>query len=363
MKVKRLFLLGALILLAALLSACGGTPAAATWPGLAADSTAAYLADGSIVYAVRLKDGAELWRFPAKADSKLSFYSNPVFTSDGQLLVGSSGSSHTLYRIDPQTGQDNWSFSDAGDHWEASPLVVGNMAYAPNVDGFLYAFDMTQNGANSLAWKVELGGKLWSQPVTDGKRLYVASLDHHIYAVDIQTHEIVWTTALKGAVTGNPTLSGDKLYVGSFGAVLDAINTSDGSIAWSISTKGWLWSGPAVNDGVLYFGDLLGNFYSINAADGKPAADTIQPDPNQAILATPLITNGQIIFVSEAGVVYSLTPGGKPLSLEKMNGKLYTAPVVAGDLILVAPFQGDSLLVALDQAGKQVWVYPTPAAK
>jgi outer membrane protein assembly factor BamB len=361
MKVNRFFLLGALALLASVLSACSRTPIGTTWPGLAADDTAAYLTNGSIVYAIRLKDGEELWRFPEKASTKLAFYSNPVFTSDGQLLIGSSGSEHTLFRIDPETGKDNWSFSQANDHWVASPLVVGDMLYAPNADGYLYVFDLAKDGEDKFLWKVELGGKLWSQPITDGKFLYVASLDHHLHAVDLETHKITWTVPLDGAIAGTPTMGDGKLYIGSFGSSLKAINTLDGSIAWTTPTDGLLWGGPALDGGTLYFGDLNGNFYSINAADGKPAADSIKPD--DAILATPLLLNGQIIFVTESGVVYSLEPGKTPLSLEKLDGKIYTAPVATADLILVAPFQGTYMLVALDADGKQVWVYPLPAAK
>jgi hypothetical protein len=44
--------------------------------------------------------------------------------------------------------------------------------------------------------------------------------------------------------------------------------------------------------------------------------------------------------------------------MEKLNGKLYTAPVSAGNLLLIAPFQGDFLLVALDMDGKEEWHYP-----
>jgi outer membrane protein assembly factor BamB len=359
MKVKRFFLLGALILLASVFSACSKTPIGSTWPGLAADSTAAYLTNGSIVYAIRLTDGAELWKFPEKPSTKLAFYSNPVFTSDGQLLIGSSGSEHTLFRVDPQTGKDNWSFSGASDHWVASPLVVGDMVYAPNADGYLYVFDLAKEGTDKLVWKVELGGKLWSQPVTDGKFLYVASLDHHLHAVDLETHKITWSITLDGAIAGVPAIDDKRLYIGSLGTALKAINLSDGSTAWTAPTESWVWSGPTLDNGTLYFGDLNGNFYSINAADGKPAADSIKP--GGGILATPLLLNGQIIFVTESGAVYSLEPGKAPLTLETLVGKIYTAPVATANLILVAPFQGTYMLVALDANGKQAWFYP-PAA-
>ena len=357
MKSNRFTLLAAFVLLATLLSACGGTPAAATWAGLAADENAAYLANGAIVYAVRVKDGEELWRFPEKASSKLLFNSNPVFTSDGQLLIGSSGTDHSLFRVDPETGKDNWSFSDAADQWVASPLVVGDIVYAPNADGYLYVFDLAQDDKDKLVTRVELGGKLWSQPVSDGNYVYVPSLDHHLHAVNMQTYEARLLAEFDGAVSGTPAIGDGRLYIGTFGQTINAIDTSDGSIAWSKPTKSWVWGGPLLDNGILYFGDLDGNFYAINAADGTPAADSTKPD--DAILATPLLLNGQVIFVSESGNIYSLVPGENALSIERLDGKLYTAAVLSGELILAAPFQSESgiLLVALNVDGKVAWSF------
>ena len=354
MKTNRLILFLALALLVVTLSACGGTPTAVTWPGLAASGDAAYLANGSVVYAVRLSDGQQLWTFPEKPDAKLTFYANPVLTSDGQLLIGSSGGDHSLFLVDAATGQSNWSFGGAKDYWVASPLVDGNMVYAPNADGNLYIFDLTIPGQDKLTDTVQLGGKLWSQPVMAGGRIFVASLDHRLHSLDLKTLEEMNTIFLGGAIAGVPALGEGQLYLGSFDSAMVAINAADGSVAWTAPVKSWIWGGPLLAGNTLYFGDLDGNFYSVNAADGA-ILDTFKPDG--AILATPLFLNGQVIFVTENGSVYSLTPGQSPLSLEKLDAKIYTAPVSAGDLILVAPFQGDALLVALDKDGKQAWTF------
>lgn len=355
MKKNRLLLFLALALLALVLSACGGTPTAITWPGLSADDNAAYLANGSIIYAIRLSDGEELWSFPEKPSTKLIFYSNPVFTSDGELIVGSSGAEHTLFRLDPDTGRETWSFIEAKDHWVASPLVVDNMIYAPNADGTLYVFDMNMQGDDKLAWSVELGGKLWAQPVSDGENLYLTTLDKKLYKVDLQTHKSREIATLEGAVPGVPALGEEQLYVGSFNSAMTAFNTGDDSIAWTSPVESWIWGGPVLDGEQLYFGDLDGNFYTIDATTGE-IIDSFKPDG--AILATPLIFNGQIIFVSEDGTVYSLVPGENPQSMEKLDGKLYTAPVASGNLLLIAPFQGEFLLVALDADGKEEWHYP-----
>ena len=357
MKTNRLILFFALALLTLSLSACGGTPAAATWPGLAADENAAYLANGSIVYAIRLSDGEQLWAFPEKPSAKLVFYANPVLTSDGQLLIGSSGSDHSLFRVDAETGKSDWFFDGAKDQWVASPLIVENIAYAPNADGNLYILDLSIPGNDKLIGTVELGGRLWGQPSTDGNLIFVTSLNKTVFAVSPKSKSVVWTASLSGAVPGSALVSDGKLYIGSFGASLDAIDIASHKTVWSTPVEGWIWSGPILEGESLYVGDLDGNFHTLNAANGKQVVDPAKPDG--AVLASPIFVDGKIIFVTENGGVYSLEAGkNTPLSLENLNAKLYTAPVAIGELILVAPFQSETtLLVALDKDGKQAWSF------
>jgi outer membrane protein assembly factor BamB len=355
MKNNRLLLLLLFAFLVLTLTACGGRPATSTWSGLAADENAAYLANGSVVYAISLSDGKELWSFPEKPSAKLFFYSNPVFTSDGELLLGSSGSEHTLFRVDPETGKETWSFDGARNHWVASPLVDGDMVYAPNTDGMLYVFDMTMDGPDKLAWKVELGGQLWAQPVKDGDKLYVTSLDHMVHVVDLKSQKAELLTQLDGAIAGTPAVADGQLYIGSFDSSLVSVQLDNGGTSWTRPLQSWIWSGPILDGDTLYIGDLDGNFYAINAKDGA-IVDSFKPDG--PIVASPLLMNGQVIFLSEDGTVYALKPGENPQSMEKLEGKLYTAPVFAGNLLLIAPFQGDFMLVALDQDGKEEWHYP-----
>jgi len=362
MKNNRLLLILVLALMALTLSACGGRVPTATWPGLAADGENAYLANGTTLYAIRISDGEQVWAF--SSDEKSTFYANPAFTSDGQLLIGSTGNDRTFYRINPELNPDvenpqptvTWSFNDAKDHWVATPLVVGEIVYAPNADGNIYIFDLSITGENKLVDTVELGGKLWAKPATDGERIFVASLDHHLHIIDMKTLAVD-TVVLGGAVNGTPAIQDGKAYIGSFDSALIAINAADGSVDWTTPVNSWIWGGPLLVDGVLYFGDLEGNFYMLNAADGQAKLDSIQPDG--AILASPILVDGKIVFVTENGTVYMLEVGSNsPVSLEKLEAKIYTDPVLAGDLILVAPFQDEtSLLVALDKEGKQAWSF------
>lgn len=354
MNKKRLLLFFALALAALILSACGRVPIN-NWPGLAADAERAYLASGSFVYAVDLKNGNELWRYPAEAENALHFYANPVLTPDGQLLIGSAGIRHDFFSINPATGKDNWGepFSGAKGVWLASPLVFNEKIYAPNADGFLYVLNLDGSFADS----VELGGALWSAPVTDGRMIYVASLDHHLHIIDPEDLQSNKTIDLGGAIPGGPSVNSDGVYVGTFASKLEFV-TANAERRTLASAEGWIWGAPALDGETLYYADLDGNVYSLDLASGKQNWPDVKP--NGPIAASPLVIGDQVFVATEAGSLVALDRDGNIVWEREIGGKIYTKPVASGDLILVAPFQAEIALEARDVDGKQAWTF-TPA--
>jgi hypothetical protein len=139
---KKFLFLTAAMLAVILLSGCtGGSVRGNTWPGLSATNDVAYLTDGPFVYAVNLKDGTELWRYPGQRSNKLLFYTTPYVTSDGLVIVGSSGSDASLLALKPNgntTPTVAWSYAGVKYHWVATPLQIDDRLYAPNSDGNLY---------------------------------------------------------------------------------------------------------------------------------------------------------------------------------------------------------------------------------
>ncbi len=106
----------------------------------------------------------------------------PVLTTDGQVLVGSAGRDYELTSLDTTTGQQKWAAPFvATDRWVAAPLVVGDAVYAANNDGTLYVLKLA---TGEKVWSLHISKELWGAPVTDGKLVFVTSLDHFLYAVD-----------------------------------------------------------------------------------------------------------------------------------------------------------------------------------
>lgn len=354
---RRKFIFVITILLGAfLLSACAGGPVhGATWPGLTTDGNTVYLADGS-VYAVNLRDGKQVWTYPGSTN--LIFHAPPAITPDGLVVVGSAGTEYSLIAlnpndINPETNipTEAWKFTGARDRWMAAPLVLDNKLFAANSDGNLYVLDLQDGQSVKEATVVKLGGRLWAQPTTDGERIYITSLDHSVMAVDATTYEILWQEDLSGAVPGSAVLGGDgMLYVGSLASQLERFDPVIGNHQTVFEAENWIWNTPSVDGDTLYFSDVDGNFYSFNTSTGSLNWKPVQPDG--PITASPLIQEDYILLATESGSVFAIGRDGNQLWTEEVGGKIYTTPVAASDLVLVAPLETEFYLTALDQNGR-----------
>ncbi len=364
MKFNRVLLFVLALSLAVLLSACGAAPAS-NWPGLAADSTHAFLADGQYVYTVLLSDGTEITtqtadgpvpaRFPLKAESAKSFYAAPALSSDGQLFIGSAATSdHTFFGFDPLTGTVKWTYLGVKNPWLAGALVLNDTVYAPAGDGNLYAFGLD----GQKRWELKVSQhSLWTHPVTDGKLIYLVTIDHDVLAINTQGKQ-VWKVTLDNGMVGAPTISGGTLFAGTLSGNLYALDAASGSQKWVKMLDGGIWGVPAVDETNVYVGTVLGKvgkFYALNASTGQVVWSKAD---EASITAGPLVTADQVIYVTEAGKIQSLNKTGAPKWQAIIeNAKLYTPPFLAGDLILIAPMNAKFLLAAYDLTGIQKWTF------
>ncbi|HIE24881.1 MAG TPA: hypothetical protein EYP74_02650, partial [Anaerolineales bacterium] len=249
----------------------------------------------------------------------------------------------------------NWIFSDSESSWVASPLIVDEIIYTPNTDGKIYALDLNGN----FLWAKHISNNaLWAQPVSDGEYLYITSLDHHLYAFDIDNKEVAWEIGLNGAIPGQATLDENGiLYVGALDATITAIDSKSQKILWSTPLNGWVWDAAIVEDNILYVGDLEGYIYALNTKDGSEFWTPVQPDG--PITGSPLITEKCIVVGTESGKIYAFDKEGGSSWQQSINGKLYTNPAEGSGLILFAPMENENniILVALNCDGKQVWSF------
>jgi outer membrane protein assembly factor BamB len=362
MKKYSLLLVFSLLALSFVLSGCGVLINPSSWPGISVYEDTVFVAYEGHVYALQVNNGIERWRFPAEADSSISFYAAPVVTEDGQLLVGSySGSGNNgnnLYSLDPDRGNENWHFDGASNRYIGSPLASAEGIFAPNADNTLYK--LNADGVLFSNWSFQADEPLWSQPVLEGDRLYISSMDHHLYAIGEESGRIQWISEDLGSAVASPPIVGanGNLYVGTFGSQIASINPANGQVLWATDTEDWVWSSPTEADGKLYAGDQSGTFLILDSSSGD---ELWRMEADGAILGSPLIIDEKVYFASEAGSVYLVEPQGENdwdyEVIKHIEGRLLGPLVAAGDLILIGVVEADSIVVAIDQNGDQEWAF------
>ncbi|GAB4482631.1 MAG: hypothetical protein OHK0031_05330 [Anaerolineales bacterium] len=371
MKLNRSLLLALFALLALSLTACGRAPAT-NWPGLATDGSALYLAEGQKIYAVQLTDGTD--KMIASGDKQVAlrypldnqttaFYAPPTILPNGQMVIGNASQSEfSLFWYDLASGTQARAFDGVKKPWFAGAISVGEDFFIPAGDGNLYAFTMD----GQQRWKFAASAHaLWTTPVSDGVTLFLGTLDHQLYAINAESGQQTWKIDLDNGIIGAPALMNGTLYVGTLSGELYAINAADGVILWQKALIGGIWSAPALNaeGSTLYIGTVngtAGKFYLVNAQTGD-ILRTID-EAKGSITASPLVLPDQVIYVTDTGSIVWITPTGDPIRQPVVleNAKLYVAPVLVNDLVIVAPMNYPNLLVAYDLNGAQKWAY-TPA--
>lgn len=353
MKTKRFSLIFVLLAASLLLSACGGSITASSWPGISTDQSIVFVANGGQLFGLNSGDGSVLWKYPEKADIRKPFYASPTLSADGQLLVGDYD--HTLYSLDPKTGSVKWTFGDAKGRYIASPLATETSIYAPCADDHLYALDLS----GKLQWKFEAKSALWAKPVMAGSVLYVPSMDHFLYALDSTSGKQLWSVDLGGAALGSPALSADgkSVMIGTIAKEMLSVATDTGKILWRFTTTGSIWAQPVVVDQNAYFGDLSGEFFAVDTTTGK---QTWKIQPGGSIIGSALIDGDALVFSTETGSLVSVGTDGKIQWNRTVSGKLYTTPLKIGDRYLVGLVKADQILIALDASGNQAWAF-TPS--
>jgi outer membrane protein assembly factor BamB len=352
---KRIFFISIIIVvLASLLSSCGGGPVINSWPGISVDtnSNTIYVAYQSSVFAVQ-SNGTMKWRYPEKADNNRQYYAPPVLTPDGQLII--SGYDAKLYSLNPASGQLNKIFFEGGKgRYIDGPAVGGDGLYVPCSDEILYATDL-QGGKR---WSFNSGQALWSKPAIKENTLYLSSMNRNLYALNAKDGNVIWKQDAGGAIVSTPALSEDGiLYVGTFSKEILAFDPT-GKNLWRTPIEGWIWSTPAISGGVLYVGDINGTLYAINRTNGK-VSWKITPD-SASISGTPLVLKEKIYFTTQAGNFYAVDLNGNVLWNRAVGGKIYNGPIEANDQVLVAPVGIDPILLAFDSEGNQKWTFAPP---
>jgi len=318
--------------------------------------------------------GPAVWKY--KTGGKI--IGTAVAAGDRVFFGSDDGMLHALKMAD---GTPAWT-KNTGGYIASSPGYDGGSLYVLSGDGTLHKY-RDDNGEE--LWTFKTGGPenrfqrftssgnkfsdIWdyylSGPVVEEGVVYVGSSDHHVYAVDSRSGELIWKYKTGDVVHASPVVDDGVVYIGSFDGFMYALNAEDGTLKWKFDTIGAAYfPNGAIQKEALIHGDLLlfgsrdYNLYVLNKHTGKGYWNY---KAGSWVIARPLVHGESVIFVtSDSKSVVSKDLKNHRVLNWKINLplRMFGSPVAHGNRIYVGNFNG--VLYGLDpETGEIGWTFKT----
>jgi outer membrane protein assembly factor BamB len=214
----------------------------------------------------------------------------------------------------------------------SSPVADAQRVYIGSLDGHVYAFDRK---SGKQAWKFQTGGSVWAPPLVADGAVYIGSEGGNFYALDAATGKVLdsFDSAQKPVIHSGAAVAGGLVFFGANDNYLYALDRKDLSrIAWHTRTDDWIESTPLVSGGAVFAGSNDGRLYKFDLETGRILWSFTTAGP---VYSTPVASGGNLYFTSWDGHAYAIRAKDKKLlwktrvdeqasgSLALKNGVLY----------------------------------------
>ncbi|MGL5285817.1 MAG: outer membrane protein assembly factor BamB [Aeromonas sp.] len=233
------------------------------------------------------------------------------------------------------------------------------------------------------AWSSSVGGGIgdfYSQlrPALDGSRIYAASRDGDVTALDASNGDKVWRVDLSdldvnadkrsARISGGVVAAYGKLFLGSENGVVYALSEENGDVLWQATVPGEVVASPAVGDGRVVVLTTSGTLIAFDSESGKQEWSLTEEQPPLTLrsVAQPVITNGAVLYGRADGKVgIALLSNGQPVRQSKVADPrgateldrmvdVDSTPLVAGDELYAIAYNGQLMARKL-MSGDEVW--------
>ena len=207
-------------------------------------------------------------------------------------------------------------------------------------------------------WKFKTEDEIRSNPVVHQNIVFVGSYDTNLWALNIETGEMMWRHATEGGIASSPVIDEEygQVLFGSEDHSYMALDIKNGKVNWTHYTDDKVRGGGSVAHGHVFFGSDDYKIYALIAGNGRFMWDYEVDSP---IRGTPCVTADRVIFGTENGEIVALELSGeKKWSYRTRRGVLSTPVVDDDNICYVGSFDG--YVYALDaNNGYSQWRFRT----
>jgi len=222
-------------------------------------------------------------------------------------------------------------------------------------------------------WSTDLGKesdflRVALRPAGDGERLYAASVDGKVHALDPESGKRIWRNDLELDLTAGPGVGGGLVAVMGSDGILVALNAGDGSERWRTDIDGESLAVPLVHDELVIVQTIDNRLRAVSVFDGAPRWTIEQSTPALTLRgsATPIVIGSSVVAGFDNGRLMAidaasgdvdwesmLSPPSGRSDLERLSdidGRM----AVVGQDIYAAGYQGSLASIAAE-SGQVLW--------
>ena len=222
-------------------------------------------------------------------------------------------------------------------------------------------------------WSTKIGGgaeflRVALQPASDGNRIYAASRDGNVVALDAESGKSVWRVELDMDLSAGPGVGEGLVVVGAADGYLVALDADSGAEMWRTNVTGETLARPVIKDDLVVIITIDNRLRALSAFDGAERWITEQATPAltmrgsapPVLIGTSVVAgfdNGRLISVNLASGNTEweavLSPPTGRSDLERLADIDGVISVVGQDIYAVG-YQG-SLAAIASESGQMLW--------
>jgi outer membrane protein assembly factor BamB len=263
----------------------------------------AYVVTASALEARSLASGDPVWRLPLPSPPA----SAPIWWKGRAVVTLDSGESIAV----EGDGTEAWRLA-LGNAPSLAPAIADDQLYAGLSDGRVVAVDAR---SGRVAWERQLGGPVRGL-LAAGRSVFAGSEDNFLYCLSADKGRVRWRWRTGGDVIGPAGLDAKRVYFASLDNLLRALDRGHGAQRWKRPLPTRPLGGPLLVGDTLIVSGVAPVIQGFVADTGEPAGR--------------LTFSAELAFAAVASA--DAPPGGEWLVVLTRDGKVHrlsrkTAPV------------------------------------
>lgn len=174
------------------------------------------------------------------------------------------------------------------------------------------------------AGRVTYEGKIIRTMLEDAGKIYLATDEGKLYCLDGKGQKVLWTYESGAAFGCPPAVGKERLFIFDRAGLITCLD-KNGKVGWKNRLEGHTPASLSQDQHGLYVGTQGGVVLALSPDSGERLW---QFTAGAAVVSEVLVWEGKVVFASQDGNIYVLSPRGRVRNVIKVGSPILVTPLI-----------------------------------